>query len=179
MAIASFVVALVSLLTAWVPFLFVLAGVGAIAAFIFGIIGIRAAAQREGRGRGFAITGIVVSIAALALCTVGFVFTRAVLREFGGYLDPGPYTVQIVACDRANGAVTATATIVNNDDSVHDYQITIDYTAGGRVLDSDLVRVNNVPPGETVQFESTSYVTSPLQISCVPGDVFGPDPFGR
>ncbi len=179
MAIASFIVAVVSLLTAWVPFIFVLAAAGAITAFIFGIIGVRTAARCEGRGRGFAVTGIVVSVAALALCTVGLLFTRVVLREFGGYIDPGPFSVKIVACDVSGSGVAATGTIVNNDDRVHDYQITVDYTAGGRVLDSDVVRVNNLAAGATVQFESASYVTSPLKIDCNRGDVFGPDPFGR
>ena len=99
MAIAAFVVGLLALFLSWIPFVFLLGGAGAITAFVFGVLGTRAAARNQRYGQGYAIAGIVLSVLALAMCTVGFLFTRVVLREVNAYLDPGPHEVSITVCD--------------------------------------------------------------------------------
>ena len=75
-AVASFIIGLISVLAAWLPFVFAAAAVGAALALVFGILGARKASAQDGHGRGFAIAGIALSVAAALLCIVGFMFTR-------------------------------------------------------------------------------------------------------
>ena len=78
-------------LLGWVPFVFVLAAGAAVAAIVFGFLGLKAARRNDGYGRGFAVTGLVLSPFALAVCVGGFFFTRAVVREFRDFIEPGPH----------------------------------------------------------------------------------------
>ena len=89
MAIASFITGVAAVALGWVPFVFVFAAVAAITAFVFGILGLQNAKANDGRGRGFALTGVVLAPIALVVCVGGFFFTRAVVREFRDFIEPG------------------------------------------------------------------------------------------
>jgi hypothetical protein len=193
LAVASFVVALVSLVVAWLPFVFALAAIGAVVAFVFGIIGLRRAAVRDGYGRGYAVAGVALSLAAAVLCVVGFLFTRAVLREVGDFLDPGRYTVSIDVCDTQSSPVdtgspaqlvfprlvTVEGSITNNETEARAYTITIDYLVDGARAEGDTVRVDAVRPGSTATFEATAFVETATPVQCQVVDVFGPTPFDQ
>ncbi len=179
MAVASFVVGLVSALLAWVPFVFVAAAVGAVLALVFGIIGARKATAQHGHGRGFAIAGITLSVAAMLLCIVGFVFTRVVLDEFDQYTNPGPYELGQLDCNHIDSTVTMRGTIRNTGDGAQDYTLELSVEADGTEVANEFVVVDGVAPDETVTFESTGLVIvdGGADVSCRVVYVNGPMPF--
>ncbi|MEO7372105.1 MAG: DUF4190 domain-containing protein, partial [Ilumatobacteraceae bacterium] len=71
MAIASFVTALSAVMLGWVPFIFILAACAAVAAIVFGVLGLRSARRNDGRGRRFAVAGLALSPLALGVCVGG------------------------------------------------------------------------------------------------------------
>ena len=178
MAIAGFVVGLVSLALAWVPFVFVLGGVGAILALVFGILGVRAAARQQGHGRGYAITGIVLSIVAMAVCVVGFAFTRVVLRQVNAYLSPGPNQVRVEQCAMSQETgLSMRGTVENLDTKAHRYEITIRYRFADNSTESEVVSVRSVAPGATKEFASHITVVKAGGVQCDITSVYGPAPF--
>lgn len=177
MAVTSFIVGLVSLVIAWLPFIFVLAAIGAVLGVVFGVLGLRNAARHEGYGRGYAVAGIVLSVAAALMCVVGFLFTRAVMREVSDFLDPGEYSVELTRCETEGSLVSAEGNITNLGDDAQAYTITIDYLVNGVREESDTVTVSQVRPGETMTFEATAFVNTAAAVTCEVNDVLGPTPF--
>jgi hypothetical protein len=191
MAVSAFIVGLVSLVIAWLPFIFVLAAIGAVLGVIFGVLGLRNAARHDGYGRGYAVAGVVLSVAAALMCVVGFLFTRAVMREVSDFLDPGEYSVELTRCKTEETSVDSTpgvqlivdrlviveGNITNLGDAPQAYTITIDYLVNGARKESDTVSVSQVRPGETTTFEATAFVTTATAVACEVDDVLGPTPF--
>lgn len=173
-AIASFAVGLGSFVFGWIPFAFAIGIGGAVAAIVFGII-----ALRRSTGRTFAIAGIVLSVAAFGASVVGFHLTRLVLREFDQFIEAGPHEVSIDRCDTAeDGLVTLDGTITNLDDETRSYTITIRYTVGNDTLDTDLTRVSNVAPGQSAEFQGTTFADDSADtVRCEIDAVTGPLPF--
>ena len=179
MAVASFIVGLVSALVAWVPFVFVAGAVGAVLALVFGIIGARKAATQQGHGRGFAIAGIALSVAAALLCIVGFVFTRVVLREFDDYANPGSFELGPLRCNHLDSTVTMTGTIRNTDVVTRDFTLDLSIESNGTEVGSEVVAVDRVAPGESATFESSGLVIvdGDADVTCRVVHVNGPMPF--
>jgi hypothetical protein len=179
MAVASFVIGIVSVATAWLPFLFVAGAFGAVLAFVFGILGMRKAATQEGHGRGFAITGIVLSVAAALLCIVGFMFTRFVLRELDAYQNPGPHQAEVLTCDASTSALSMTGSIHNLDTRTQDFVVVVDFESNGDRIGSDAFAVNEVAPDAVRTFTSKVVVfsTVPPEVTCRV-KIYGPTPFG-
>lgn len=190
LAIASFVVGLVSLLIAWAPFAFLFAAVGAITAIVFGTIALGRVKRKEGAGRRFAIWGVVLSVVALGLCVVGFLLTVTVVHEFHDFFNEGPHTEHVESCTTKDGLVSMTGTITNRDDVAHDYVVDVSYRSGGDLLDTDHVAVHDVAPGATEPFEASAFVSLTATVDsasglviddptvvCVIDDVTGPEPF--
>lgn len=178
LAVASFVIGLVALAGAWLPFVFVVAAIGAVVGIVFGVLGMRTAARQGGHGRGFATTGIVLSVVAIPACIVGLLFTRTVLREIDQYADPGPFTVEVTKCELSGSApLLMEGTIRNDDDVVHTYTIDLEFVfpSGDSTLQS--VSVRDVEPGETETFRSTALVFGDLETECRVANVWGPPPF--
>ncbi|HEY0520399.1 MAG TPA: DUF4190 domain-containing protein [Ilumatobacteraceae bacterium] len=178
-AIASFVLAISAVAIGWVPFIFAFAVAAAIAAIVFGILGLKAARLHDGRGRGFAVAGLALSPVALAVCVGGFFFTAAVVREVRDFVDPGPH--QLLAeqpCTLANGRATFNGSIRNLDDHTHDYRIFIDFddARAGAESKSSTVAVLDVAPGNTAPWSSTVNFDG-TSVECKVSDVFGPVPF--
>ena len=178
MAVAAFVVGLVSVLIAWVPFIVFLGAAGAIAAFVFGILGLRKAAGQDGYGRPFAVTGIVFALVAGGLCVVGVMLTGRVIDEVNSYLDPGPVTKAITECSKEAGLVSAKGTVHNDDTVAHAYTVTVSYSSGGKVVATDLASVTSVAPGGTGSFESSAFVAVVGDLTCTVSGITGPPPFG-
>jgi len=178
MAVAAFVVGIVSVALAWVPFVFVLAAVGAVLAFVFGIYGVRSAARQEGHGRGYALWGIALSIVAIALCTVGFLFTRVVVRQVNEYLSPGPNQVSIERCEMSQETgLLMRATIQNQDVKAHGYEVTVKYRFSDGTSTSEVVTVPTVAPGSAADFTSHVTIVKAGGVQCEITNVYGPAPF--
>jgi hypothetical protein len=179
-AVAAFVVGLISLLLAWIPFVFVLGGAGAITAFVLGIIGVQRATRNEGHGRGYAVAGIVLSVLALGVCVAGFFFTRFVLREVNAYLDPGPHgEPRITTCFMsAETGLHMQGTILNLDGKAHRYEISMEYRFSDASTESEVISVPSVPSGGTGEFTSHLTVVKAGSVTCKVTSVYGPAPFG-
>jgi hypothetical protein len=175
-AIASFVVASASVLAAWLPFFFVAGLVGGITALVFGIIALRNARRHQGYGKGFAWWGVGLSVAALLLCIVGFMFTRTVLRQLDRYSNPGPHHTQVVSCSTSSFGAEMHGTITNLDTSNHEYNISVAFTSSGGDIFQN-VRVPAVAPNAIAEFSSTSAFLTTGSISCRIDAVYGPEPF--
>jgi hypothetical protein len=179
-AITSFVTAISAVVIGWVPFIFVLGVAAVIVAIVFGFLGLKSARQHDGYGRGFAIAGLALSPLAIAACVGGFFFTRAVVREFRDFVEPGPHELFVEQpCTLVDGRATLNGTIRNLDDHEHDYRIFVDFDDPGAGADSrsDTVPVRNVGAGETEPW-SSSVNFDGSSVECTVTDVFGPVPFG-
>ena len=176
-AVAAFWVGLSSFVFGWVPFVFVLAALGAITALVFGLLALGRVRSGQGTGRGFAIAGLVLGVAALGACVAGLAFTRAVVRELDAYLDVGEHQAQIDTCTVTDGLVRADGSITNQDTVERTYTIVIGYRSGSELLDSDQVSVPLVAAGETATFHGSAFVSGEPVVTCVIESVSGPLPF--
>lgn len=177
-AVASFVIGMVALAGALLPFVFVVAAVGAVVAIVFGVLGLRTATRSGGHGRGFATTGLVLSVLALPVCLIGWSFTRAVLRDIDQYADPGPYTVELTSCEVSDSAPLAMEGTIRNDDTVvHTYSIDLEFVFPDGDSTLQTVSVRDVEPGDTEVFRSTGLVFGDELTECRVANVWGPPPF--
>jgi hypothetical protein len=191
-AVAAFVVGLISLLGAWVPFVFVVAAVGAVVALVLGISASRQLGS-TGDGRGYAITGTVLGVAALLMCVAGFLLTRVVLREVGKFVEPGEHRIEITKCETETASadslppniqvltprlVTLQGTITNLEAETRSYTVMVEYTGSNDDTQTDTVSVRDVPPGESADFEANAFVVTGAEVRCAITDVLGPFPFG-
>ena len=185
MAVTALVFALCSIAIAWIPFLFVVGGAGAIVAIILGIIVLRrsarhtASGQPAAIGQGMAIGALCTAVGALALCAVGIHLTRIVLREVDELVNPGPHQAQIDRCEREDGHVVAEGSIRNDDTGTHGYTLTITFRLDGERWEADVVSVIDVGAGKRAAFATTSDSVgfSAAAATCTIESVYGPAPF--
>ncbi len=176
-AITSLVTGISAVALGWVPFVFVLAAGAAVAAIVFGFLGLSAARRHDGYGRGFAVTGLVLSPFALAVCVGGFFFTRAVVREFRDFVEPGPHELFVESpCILENGVATLNGTIHNLDDQDHDYRIEVEFTSPRDEFESTTVEISDVRADETAPWSAAAPIVADT-VTCQVTDVFGPLPF--
>ncbi|MCY7299905.1 MAG: DUF4190 domain-containing protein [Ilumatobacteraceae bacterium] len=175
-AVASFWVAFGAFLCGWIPFIFVIAIGGAAVAFIFGVMALRRERRHPARGRGYAIAGIVMAVAALGSSTVGFLLTRTVMREVNAFLGAGPNSVAIDSCETTNGLTVFEGSITNEDTRRHAYTVSVSYRSNDVVADSDEIAVPSVAPGETAKFRATGFADA-TDVECRIDAVRGPQPF--
>lgn len=177
LAVASLVIALCSVATAWVPFLFVLAAGGAVVAFVFGLRARRWLAGANGTG--LATAGLVLAPIALALCSVGVVLTTLVLREVDRYLSPGRHElVADLPCTVSDGVARLTGSISNLEAGARDYRITVEALENDRVVERVRVTVEDVGPGSTEAWLAEMPVGGADAVTCRVREVRGPSPFG-
>jgi len=177
MAITAFVLGLCGIVLGWVPFIFLLATGAAIGAIVFGILGLRSARRHDGYGRGFAVTGLVLSPFALAVCVGGLFITRAVVREFREFMEPGPLELTTdQPCTITDGRATLRGTIHNLDDQKHDYRIVVHFAGNTGDSGNNTVLVSDVAGDATASW-SASAVVAGSSVACKVTDVFGPAPF--
>lgn len=177
-SIASFVLAISAVFVGWIPFIFVLAAGAAIAAIVFGVLGLRAAKRHDGNGRRFALAGLALSPFALAVCVGGLFFTRSVVREFRDFAEPGPNELVVDRpCVVANGEATLNGRIHNLDARAHAYRIVVDFDDGNGDRKLATARVRGVEPGATADWTASAPIKGNAA-KCNVSDVSGPLPFG-
>ena len=175
-AVASFWVGFGSFLCGWIPFIFVIAVGGAVAAFIFGVMALRRERRHPARGHGYAVAGIVLAVAALGSSTVGFLLTRTVMREVNAFLEAGPHSVRIDSCVTTDSVTVLDGSITNEDNRAHSYTVSVSYRSDDAVLDSDEIAVPSVAPGATATFHTTGFPDA-TNVECRIESVRGPQPF--
>ncbi len=178
MAVTAFVAGAIGLLLGWVPFVFVLAACAAVAAIVFGILGLKAARRQDGYGRGFAVAGLVLAPLAIGACVVGLALTRSVVHEFNKFIDPGPHQLtEDQPCVVAAGRATLRGTIRNLDTRRHDYRLVVEFRGTSPQPVTTTVLVRGVDAGSNAPWESSASVDS-TAVTCKVTGVFGPLPFG-
>ncbi len=177
LAVTSFVTGISAVFLGWVPFVFVAAAAAAIAALVFGVLGLKASRRQGGYGRGFAVAGLVLAPCALAVCVGGFFFTKAVVRELRDFVDPGPHELFVEQpCTIADGRATLRGTIRNLDDRDHDYRLIVEFKSPSDSKKLSTIAVRNVGPGDTADWSSSAAIIG-TSVTCRVTDVFGPAPF--
>jgi len=84
MGLAALVVAVISLVIAWVPFLGLLGGLGGLVAVVLGAVALGRANRGEATNRGTAIAGIVIGVIAILLAIASTIFGSFLLSEVFG-----------------------------------------------------------------------------------------------
>ncbi len=158
-AITAFVLGLAAVLTAWLPFVFVLAALAAIVALVFGIISL----VRRSPGKPFAVWGVTLAALSLPLCAVGWHLSGELIDEF---TDPGSYDVAITECEYRNVRATARGTIHNLDEVYRDYTITVEFIVDGSRRE-DFTTIRRVAGGSTDVFEVDTDML-PISSTAVP-----------
>jgi hypothetical protein len=180
MAVLAFIGGLASIVTGWIPFVFVLGIAAGITGLVLGIIARRRVGRGEALGGGLATAAIVLSPIGLALCVVGAIWSVAAYREFVDYLEPGPTDVEITSCTLDGPGVRITGTIENLSGTVQDYTITIDVFDGRERIERSTVEVVAVGSRSSEEWEDLVLlrgqdVSDPV---CEVSAVNGPFPFG-
>ncbi|MFZ9629063.1 MAG: DUF2510 domain-containing protein [Ilumatobacteraceae bacterium] len=177
LAVASLVVALVSLSIAWLPLLFVVSIAGAVVALGLGAGARRRSAAGESARR-LAAGGMVVALAALGLSIVGGWLTVRLADDLADLTTvpvAGAHAAAIDECVSDGDLLVAKGSITNNDTEPHDYDITVLIAgAAGDELVRETVRVSDVDPGERATFAVTDTAEHTDPVSCDIVDVTGP-----
>jgi Protein of unknown function (DUF2510) len=178
-AIAALVLGIVGLLTAWMPFFFVVGAVASVLAVVFATVALRRM-DAAGSGRGPAVAGLVTGGIGCVAAIGGFFFTVALSNAIDAYENPGPHEVAITNCVETGPSIwSAEGTITNLDDEPHDYVIDVRFARSGtdNAQRTARVEVESLEPGTSTTFE-VQRSTAIDDISCSIADVHGPMPFG-
>lgn len=178
-AVAALVLGVVGLLTAWMPYFFVVGAVASVLAVVFGTIALRRM-DAVGSGRGPAVAGLVTGGIGCVAAIGGFFFTIAVTNALDAYENPGPTETSITRCVESGSSTwTAEGTITNLDDDTHDYVIDVRFARAGtdNAQRTARVEVESLAPGASTTFE-VERTTAIDDIDCSIADVHGPLPFG-
>ncbi len=185
-SLAAFVLGVASILVGWVPFLGVLAGIGAIVGLILGVRALRrdVAIRREGgqnhRGHGYALTGVILAPFGLVLAGVGVWLSVVTLREVDRFTNVGAYRTDIRTCAVEAGSAQAKGTITNDTNTRRSYHFVVEFDRTGtstRLASAD-VTVDDVEAGVAAAWTAAAAV-SVAQVDCTVRDVTGPVPFGQ
>ncbi|PFG40537.1 hypothetical protein ATJ97_3067 [Georgenia soli] len=84
MGLAALIVAVISLVIAWVPFLGLLGGLGGLVAVVLGAVALGRANRGEATNRGTAIAAIVIGVIAILLAIASTMFGSFLLSEVFG-----------------------------------------------------------------------------------------------
>ena len=166
MAIAALVLGILSFVC--------LGPIGGILAIIFGILGMKKAAE-IGSGRGMSIAGIVLGIVGtlafvaliIVIVAVGDSASNSLNDSFGA-ADPSNYEVTTETCEVDSiGSVTFTGSIENTGNKSYSYNIK------GQIRDADsnvLLESTNdyvdVPEDDTVRWSMTAFLDEPTNVTC-------------
>lgn len=177
-ATASLALGVTALALAWLPFVFVIGGVSAVLALVFGTIGFRRSTP-SGSGRSRAIAGLLTGGTGLVLVALGAFLTVALSDAVDDYENPGEYELGDVECSDDGSAWTASGTIENLTDHARSYLLTVDFVRPGtdNAQARSRISVDDVPVGGTAPFEVRRQVSLD-DVECRVSQVDGPAPFG-
>lgn len=81
---AALIIAVISLVIAWIPFLGLLGGLGGLVAVVLGAVGLGRANRGEATNRGTAIAGIVIGVLAILLAIASTMFGSFLISQVLG-----------------------------------------------------------------------------------------------
>jgi len=180
LAMLSLVFGAIGVVTAWLPLLFAVGTLAAIASIVLAIIALQRARNGRGAGRNLAAGGLVLGVLGLLVSIFGLVLTVRAIRDFSEFSDPGPTQVDIATCSIDGISATSTGTITNLDDAPHTYVITIEFTRNYTSVGIDETQTIRVQPGDQAAFTARASVgvMQSEDLQCRLTRVSGPYPFG-
>jgi hypothetical protein len=167
---------------AWLPLIVVLGVALAIAAAVFGVVGLRASrpdGRSPGVGRGRALAGLSTAVGAIVAAVLGIYLSAVVLDVYRAYLEPEPAETAVTDCTVAGSRATATIELTNTGDEVGEWSVLVGFNRPGtdNAHRTDRVEVRELRPGATATVEAQRQVELD-DVDCVVLDVTGPLPFG-
>ena len=163
-AVAALVLGIIGVLTGLIPLLFFIVVPCGVLAFIFGLLGRRAAKRSPDRPRrGQATAGVVLGLVAAVLGVVGFVIVGNVINDAAdslGRAAPSSYDITTVDCSVSEfGLANASGNIANTSDHTRSFDISVDFldNAGTRVGDGVDI-VNDLAAGQSAEWSVTDSV---------------------
>jgi Protein of unknown function (DUF2510) len=184
LAVAAMVCGISGLTIAWIPFIGLIGMASSVVAVVLGIVARRRAGRRRTEvptgsdRRGFAITGLITGSLGIVAGALGIWLSVVFIQLIDEYQNPGPLDADLAPCVAdAAGLITVDGTLTNLSDAERSYSVRIE-VVGGRGQRLERVDVDDVPPGESRRFSTTSRVTSGSEASCRIVSVDGPLPFG-
>lgn len=183
-ATAALVVGILSICTAWMPYVVVVGAVLAVLAVVFGVVGRRRAIDR-GTDQGRAVVGIVTGTIGVACAVVGVIFTVALARALDRFDDPARSEVELTSCETSptgDGEARtwrATGEITNVDDHPAEFSVKVivrEISSRGPEV-AELEEIGRIEPGETAPFDVTGLRMIRFEPECRVA-VYGPLPFG-
>ncbi len=178
MAVAALSCGVISVAIGWIPVVLVVGGLLAVLALVFGGIGL-GRSRTVGRGRGFAIAGLVTGGVGLLAAGVGVVLTVLLWNAVERYENPVDHVASEPVCELVGNRVRGSGSIENLDDSTGSFTMIIDVTraASGVPVTTVRVRIDDVAPGEIRPYDFSHRVTA-TDVDCQIVDVKGPLPLG-
>jgi hypothetical protein len=170
-AVASFVIGLVSLVAATLPFISLVAPVSALLGVVFAGVALNRHRRRTGRGKGFALWGLCLSLAAAPASVLGITQTTpAFIRAFNLVVNGEPPTVTIPVCETRNGTPYAEVTVRNIDSTAASYLVTVVFAESLGGTDTTVgqvdIAVNTVAPGASRHYRATAPVQLRHELLC-------------
>lgn len=148
-AIASFVIGLVCISLAWVPFVFTVAAIASVVGVVLAAIALRHPARA---GRALAAWGLVLSSTSMAALPVGWMLSARVIDRLERGATPGPYEISVDSCESGRFSITLHGSVTNRDDRPHAYAIRVHYLVDGAHVASDRATIDTVQPGSSADF---------------------------
>lgn len=143
-----------------IPYLFVLMVPAVVVGVVLARRGFHAADSMNGRGRTAAVTALLLVPVALAACTAGFFFTRAIERTAARTQPIEAADVDVKECRIVDSTVVVSGTITNPRDvaaSAH-LAVNVDVSRGGPLLiQFDLA---DIGPGATASFADSRFTVA-------------------
>jgi hypothetical protein len=167
MAIAAFVLGLL-----WI------CGVGSVLGIVLGIVALSQIKRTRERGQGFAIAGIALGSLAIVGMGVALVAGAFAANEVDDAIEAENIResrdVDIGTCTTdALGQLSATVIVTNNSSKASNYiiEVTFESGNGSTQLDTSVVLVNELEPGQRTEQEAISFDSAPSDFTCRVSDV--------
>ena len=159
-AVAALVLGIVGVLFSG-SFTYIVGGICAVLALVFGLLGRQRAADHGVSGGGMAIAGIVLGCVALALTIHSYwawhrfanaiehaVTTPTVVHD----ADPAANKVRVTSCDLTSTIPIATGTLVNTSGVRQQFRVTIEFLHVGTLPSRGTITTSDSQPGESVSW---------------------------
>ncbi len=150
-----------------------------IVAVALGAVGLGKARSAGGKGKGQAITGIVLGLLSLLLGAGSWIAlargadrVEEAVDELAGPADPDTYDIEVERCELDRfGTALAQGRIENTSDNERNYEIRVEFVRRGEVLDSGNTIVTNVAAGDSETWEVNGIVDGDANVRCTVTDV--------
>ena len=170
MATVALILSIVSILC--------LGPVAGVLAIVFGVLGLKKAGELGGRGRGTALTGVVLGVIGSVLwVVVGIVVVIAAgkasdslsnaLQNIGGTASPSTYEMKVEKCSYDGFEVTFSGTIKNTSSSSKNFLVVGSVTdSAGEDLGGMPIPVTSIAPGASKPWDFVIFGEPNGSITC-------------